>query len=194
MDHENLSAYIKQVSKRIPDEDVPLLISCAQARELRKGEPLLKEGEVCRSFYLVEKGYLRTWYNKDGVAINVNFTFEGDYTTNLKSIKSRQPSEFTIEAGEDALVWIFNLDVIANRFDSHPQMALFIRRITTNLLVASEEHTNLFKLYTPTERYLYIEKNNPKLLQRISLSQIASYLGVTRETLSRIRRKRHDNT
>ena len=191
MDHNTLRDYIKQVSQRIADEDIPLLISCAQGRELKKGEPLLKEGEVCRAFYLVEKGYLRTWYNKDGVIINLNFTFEGDFATNLKSVKTRKASEFTIEAGEDTSVWIFNLDVIAEQFNSHPSIILFIRRLTVNLLIASEEHSNLFKIYTPTERYRFIEKNNPKLLQRISLSQIASYLGVTRETISRIRGKRH---
>jgi hypothetical protein len=58
------------------------------------------------------------------------------------------------------------------------------------MLLASEAHSDLFKIYTPTERYRYIEKNNPKLLQRISLSQMASYLGIARETLSRIRAKK----
>ena len=190
MDQSKLSGYIKQVSNRITDEDIPLLIGCAEVRQLKKGEPLLKEGNVCRAFYLVESGYLRTWYDKDGVPINLNFTFEGNYVANLKSAKDRQPSEFTIEAGEDATVMVFDLDVIAEQFNSHPQIVLFIRRISTHLLIASEEHGNLFKLYTPTERYRYIEENNPQLLQRVSLSQLASYLGVTRETLSRIRGKK----
>ena len=75
MDDKTLHAYIKQVSKNIADEDIPLLISCAINRKLKKGEALLKEGEVCRSFYLVDQGYLRTWYNKDGVIINFEFYF-----------------------------------------------------------------------------------------------------------------------
>ena len=96
---------------------------------------------------------------------------------------------FNIEAGEDASVWVFNLDEITGRYNSHPQIVLFIRRLAIHLSVASEEHSNFFKLYTPTERYRYIEKNKPHLLQRVSLSQLASYLGVARETLSRIRAK-----
>jgi CRP-like cAMP-binding protein len=190
MDHNSFPAYIKKVSGRIADEDIPLLSSCALQRQLKKGEAILKEGEACRSFYLVEKGYLRTWYNKDGVTINLNFTLEGDFTTNIKSIRSHQVSEFTIEAGEDTSVWVFNLDTITNDFNSHPQIVLFIRRLGMHMLLASEEHGNLFKMYTPAERYHYIEKNRPELLQRISLSQMASYLGVTRETLSRIRGKK----
>ncbi len=190
MDHKILEASIKTVSQRTTEEDIRLLVSCAQNRELKKGEVLLKEGEVCRSFYLVEQGYLRTWCNKDGVAINLSFAFEGDFTTNLRSINGRRASELIIEAGEDSIVWVFDLDVILEQFNSHPQMILFIRRLSVQILLAAEEHSNLFKLYTPTERYHYIEKNKPQLLQRISLSQLASYLGVTRETLSRIRGKR----
>ncbi|WP_428327825.1 Crp/Fnr family transcriptional regulator [Mucilaginibacter sp.] len=185
-----LHAYIKQVSKRIADEDLPLLASCAVSRGLKRGELLLKEGEVCREIYLVKSGYLRTYYNKEGELINLNFAFEGDFTTNLQSIRSKQKSDFTIEAGEDSLVWIFNLDKINERFNANPQVISFIRRLAIYILLASEEHSTLFKLYTPTERYRYIEKSKPQLLQRISLSQLASYLGVARETLSRIRAKK----
>jgi CRP-like cAMP-binding protein len=189
MDNQKLAAYIKQVSPNITDGEIPLLISCAANQRLKKGEDALKEGEVCRSFYLVEEGYLRTYYNKDGDAINLNFTFEGDFASNLKSLRGHKPSEVVIEAGEDASVWIFNLDVIMDQFKADPAIVLFIRRLMAHLLVASEEHGHFFKMYTPTERYRYTEKNNPRLLQRVSLSQIASYLGVTRETLSRIRAK-----
>ena len=187
---KEFQAYIKKVSARIPDEDIPSLFKWAQSRDLKKGEVLLREGEVCREFYLVEKGYLRTWYNKDGDPINLNFTFEGDFTTNLKSLNGRLPSELTIEAGEDSRMWVFNLDLRREKYESNPEIVLFYRRLAVHVLLASEEHSNLFKLYTPAERYRYIEQNNPRLLQRISLSQIASYLGVTRETLSRIRGKR----
>jgi CRP-like cAMP-binding protein len=190
MDEQTLEAYIKKVSKGIADEDIPLLASFAQNRTLKKGEVLLREGELCHEFYLVKKGYLRTYYNKDGEAINLNFTFEGDFTANLKSIKSKQLSTFTIEAGEETTIWVFNVDTITAQYNLHSQIVLFVRRLAVHILLASEEHGNLFKIYTPTERYRYIEKNNPQLLQRVSLSQIASYLGVTRETLSRIRNKK----
>ncbi len=172
--NETLQAYIKQVSPKIADEELPLLAACAVARKLRKGEVLLKEGEVCRAFYLVEKGYLRTHYNKDGDVINLNFTFEANFTANLKSINTKLGSEYTIEAGEDTLVWIFNLDTIIPQVSEHPSVSKFIRRLAIHILLVSEEHGNLFKMYTPTERYRHIEKNNPQLLQRVSLSQIAS--------------------
>lgn len=172
------------------EEDVSFLIDSAQHLDIKKGETVLKEGVTCRAFYLVETGCLRTWYNKDGTVINLNFALEGEFATNITSIKKHEPSNLTIDAIEDSSIWIFDLDVMAREHDSHPTLILFVRRLSTHLLVASEEHSNLFKLYTPTERYRYIEEHNPRLLQRISLSQLASYLGVTRETLSRIRGKK----
>jgi CRP-like cAMP-binding protein len=190
MDQTALQSYLKKVSKKISDEDIPFLVEWTHKRELKRGEILLREGEVCRSFYLVEKGHLRTYYNKDGVTINLHFAFEGDYAANLRSATSKQPSEQIIEAGEDTSVWVFNLNLVSATIEDRPQIKNFIRRLALHLLLASEEHSNLFKMYTPTERYRYIEKNNPQLLQRISLSQLASYLGVSRETLSRIRGKR----
>jgi len=186
---KTLHEYINQISK-LSDEDLALLLSCVTKQQLKKGELLLNEGEVCRSFYLVKKGYLRTYYNKNGTTINLNFTFEGGFTSNLKSFKSKQPSEVIIKAGEPASVWIFQTDLISQQFRQHTQLSNFIRRLAIRLLLASEEHSSLFKMYTPAERYHYIEKNRAQLLQRISLSQLASYLGVTRETLSRIRAKK----
>lgn len=188
MDQKALHANITEISA-MSDEDFALLMTCAKLLPLKKGQMLLKEGEVCRAFYLVDMGYLRTYYNKDGVEINLNFTFEGHFSSDLKSIKSKHASEINIEAGENSKVWMIDRDKLSAFYVVNPAIALFVRRLAIRLLLASEEHSNLFKVYTPTERYHYIEKNDPQLLQRISLSQLASYLGVTRETISRIRAK-----
>lgn len=188
MEHEAVYRHIAQMID-LPEEDFAFLMGCARVKHLKKGEPLLKEGELCRAFYLVESGYLRTHYNKEGVPINLNFTLEGNFASNLKSFNHRTPSEVTIEAGEDSTVWVFTVTPLKNELHRYPTIARFIRRLFLRLLLASEEHSHLFKIYTPAERYRYIEQHQPQLLQRISLSQMASYLGVTRETLSRIRGK-----
>lgn len=186
MDQKKLQEHIAQVSN-LSDEDLSLLLTCVTSQTLKRGEKVLEEGEVCHSFYLVDKGHLRTCYNKDGVRINLNFTFEGDFASNLKSLASKDPSELIIEAGEETSVWIFNLYLISADVKQNVHIARFVRQLAIRLLLATEEHSTLFRISTPTERYRHIEKNNPQLLQRISLSQMASYLGVTRETLSRIR-------
>lgn len=161
------------------------------ARRFKKGETVLQEGDVCRAVYFVEEGYLRTYYNKeDGSVVNLNFTFEGEFTSNTKSAINREPSKMSIEAGEDALLWVFDLDKLSPEMKSLPSVSQFIRRTAMQMLVASETRGNLLKIYTPAERYHYIERNIPHILQRVPLSHLASFLGVSRETLSRIRAKK----
>ncbi len=171
----------------MPAEDLNRMIRLVQPKEYAKGQLVVKEGEVCRTFYLVEKGYLRTWYNKEGIPINLNFTLEGQFVSNIKSLKTRQPSEINIEASEDSTLWLFNLDNMPEAWKRHPAMSGFARRVAMHMLLEAQSHSDMCKINTPAERYHYIETHNPALLQRVPLSQLASYLGVTRETLSRIR-------
>ena len=186
MDYGVLKKAIDEVVV-LPEDDFALLCACATRAQLKKGVVLLQEGERCRSFFWVESGYLRTWYDKDGVAINHHFTFEGDFTSIIKSLRDRLPSDLSIATGEDAVVWIIDLDLLPAQVALRPHLARFVKKVAVRLLLAGESHADLLKFNTPAERYRYIEKNNPRLLQRISLSQIASYLGIARETLSRIR-------
>ena len=189
MNEERLLHYIRQITP-ISDEGFAKLASIAAHHTFRKAEHLLEQGHVCKDYYLVDSGYLRTYYHKDGSAINIHFTFEGGFTTVLNSLKDRMPSQFTIEAGEKATVWIFDRKALADLCTASPEVLLFSRRLVSRMLMASEESNNLFKMYTPLERYRYLEKNSPDMLQRVPLSQIASYLGVKRETLSRLRSKK----
>jgi CRP-like cAMP-binding protein len=192
MENNQIFNYIRQISA-LPDQHLALLVKDAVCKVLKKGECLIRQGQVHNDYYLVQSGYLRTFYDKEGVDINIHFTFEGSFTNDLKSLKSRQPSMFTIAAGESTVVWVFNRKALADLCNTSADILLFSRRLLSVLLIRSEEHSSLFKIYTPAERYRYIEKNNPGLLQRVSLSQLASYLGVTRETLSRIRRRSLNN-
>ena len=138
----------------------------------------------------MEKGYLRTYMDKDGLDINTDFTFENNFITNLKSLRSSLPSETTIQAGEASIVYEFDKDVLSELYKASPEIESFGRKLVEQLLIMQEEHTNLFKLFTPTGRYNYLLLNKPQIIQRVSISQLSSYLGIARETLSRIRKKR----
>lgn len=175
----------------LPDSDQGLFNALISHRQFKKGEIILHEGTVCRAIYFVEQGYLRTYLaKKDGSIINLNFTFEGEFTSNLKSAIGRGPSETSIEAGEDSLLWIFDLNKLSPEIKSHPSVGRLIRRITMQMLLDSEARGNLLKIYTPAGRYHYLERKRPHVLQRVPLSHLASFLGVSRETLSRIRAKK----
>jgi CRP-like cAMP-binding protein len=164
------------------------LFAIASRRQLLKGDILLKRGQICKTIFFVEKGYLRTFIDKDGTEINTDFTFENDFTTNLKSLRSSAPSDTTLQAGEPTVIYEFDKDKLLELYNVSQEIESFGRKLLEQLLIAREEHTNLFKMYSPKERYQYLQTAKSQLLQRISLSQLASYLGMARETLSRIRK------
>jgi len=189
MQQEIFVEYVNQVSLLTPS-GVDQLFQIAKPKSLKKGDILLKKGQVCDAYYLVETGFLSTVYDKDGMPAHSNFTFEGSFTCDLQSMKEQMPSLISIEAGEDTSIWQLDSKMLFECGMSAPEIMLFTRRLIGRLQIESAEYDNLIKLNRPAGRYEYIESNNPELLQRISLSQLASYLGITRDTLSRIRKKK----
>ena len=133
---------------------------------------------------------MSTFLDKNCSDVNTDFTFENNFTTNLKSLRLSLPSDTTIQAGEATLLYEFNKEALSNLYKVSPEVESFGRKLLEELLMLQEEHVNLFKIYTPLERYRHLQYNNPELLQRIRLTQLASYLGVARETLSRIRKRK----
>jgi CRP-like cAMP-binding protein len=182
-----LAEKINEISAMSP-ASLQLLRDNSQVQELSKGEFLLKEGQVCRNIYFIEKGQLRTYHIKNGREININFSFENNFVTNLKSFLSHDPSWCYIKANEVTVVWKFNHEQLLSLYRQSCEIESFGRKLLERLLIKQEEHSNLFKLYNPSERYHYMAKYHPRLLQRVSLTQLASYLGISRETVSRIRK------
>ncbi|GAB3924750.1 Crp/Fnr family transcriptional regulator [Larkinella terrae] len=183
-----LETKIKSIANLSP-EALDLLMASTRPKPLEKGRILLREGEVCKTVYYVEKGYLRTYFTKEGNEINTRFAFENDFVTELKSLRSAAPSAYWIQAGEKTVVWEFTKEKLLELYRQSAEIESFGRNLLEQMLVDQEEHGNLFRIYSPAERYQHIVRHSPHLLQRISLSQLSSYLGMARETLSRLRKK-----
>lgn len=173
----------------LSEASIEKLISCVQERVLSKGEYLLEEGKVCKKIYFVETGFLRSFRIKEGNEMNTGFIFENSFTTNLKSLRSGTPSETSIQAAETGVFWEFDKHQLLELYRVSQEIESFGRKIVEILSIRQEEYSNLFTLYDAKERYAYLLKNHPEIIQRVSLSQLSSYLGVARETLSRIRKQ-----
>jgi CRP-like cAMP-binding protein len=171
-------------------ESWELLQSALTQQTFSKNELLLKEGQVCRSLFFIVKGYCKSYYEVDGVVKNTGFSFENEIATNISSFGSAQKSEFNIIACEPLTVIIFDKEKLFKAAQHAPEIETLGRHCIRLFATKQEEFANLFKLYTPQERLEYIETRHAALLQRVSLSQLASFLGVARETLSRIRKRR----
>jgi CRP-like cAMP-binding protein len=173
----------------LAEADLMRFANALHEREVNKGEVLLKEGQVCKQFYFIFKGCMRSFSIENGREANIKFYVEDDMACNFDSFKKEEASQFYIVAMEDCIVYYGIKTEVIPILESDSAFYLFVFRFFQSLYFKEEEHANIFKLLTPEERYRYLLKNYPHYLQRIPVTYLASYLGMSRETLTRIRKK-----
>jgi CRP-like cAMP-binding protein len=150
----------------------------------------LQEGEPCKYLAFVEKGVLRS-YNVDskGVEHIIHFAMEGWWMGDIYSFLSGEPSGYNIDAIEDAELLMITLDGFEQMMVKVPRMERYFRILFQNNIISKERRLISSISYSAEEKYLRLVESSPELLQRIPLNLVASYLGITPETLSRIRKK-----
>jgi CRP-like cAMP-binding protein len=186
---QNLLKYIRSLTP-FSDESWMMLQPALSERHYKKKELMLQEGEICSSLFYIDKGFCKSYYEIEGVIKNTGFFFENEIATNISSFGSGQQSEFNIIACEEIHAVIFDKVKLFELAAKTPEIEKLGRHCIRQFAFRQEEFSNLFKLYTAQERLEYIEAKYPEMLQRISLTQLSSFLGVARETLSRIRKRR----
>lgn len=175
----------------VSDDDFNRLMTVLHEATFDKGEVILREGQVCRRFYYIIKGCIRGFGLEDGKETNLSFYFENEFSSNFLSYRDENPSEVFLVAMEDCHVFYADKMDANPVFESSTSFQAFLFRFFQEEFLEEEEHSNTFKLLSPEERYQFLLDNKPHYLQRIPLTHLASYLGMSRETLSRIRKKNH---
>jgi len=161
-----------------------------EAREIPAKTILLHEGELSQHLYIIKQGCLRMWFNKDGKDITFQFFFEGQAVASMDSFLNNQPSLFTLESIEPSSVLAISkadfehLQQLYPAFRDGFQEMLFQRFRNYSLLFLSRIKD------TPRERYDDLVAHHPRIIQRVPQHYIASYLGITPISLSRIRNRR----
>ena len=185
---EALFNQIKQYCK-LSTELQEGLSSVLQKVELSKGSLIVQEGKTCQHQYFLEKGCVRAFYNLDGKEITYWFAFENNFVTSFFSFITQQPGRENIQLLEDSTLWSVSHTNLQQLYSKHPEMERVGRILLERYYVMLEERfvRNHFK--EARERYENLLATNPDWLQRVPLGHIASYLGITQETLSRIRGK-----
>jgi CRP-like cAMP-binding protein len=147
---------------------------------------LLREGELSQRIFFVKQGVLRLWANNNGDDITLRFCFENEAAS---SFLGNEPSIFTIEALEDSIIMILKISDFKKILDTTPAYKdLFIELLSKRV----SDYAKLFLsriTKSPEERYLDLMNNNPKILLRVPQHYIATYLGITPVSLSRIRNR-----
>lgn len=159
----------------------------------RKIEPrtvLLREGEIANYLHFIKQGCLRMWFNKDGKDITFQFFFEKQAVASIDSLLTKQPSIFTIESIEPTTIISVRKSDFEELFSVYPELKKEFQLMTFRRF---RNYTQLFLSRikdTPKERYDDLIKKNPEIIKRIPQHYIASFLGVTPVSLSRIRNKK----
>lgn len=155
----------------------------------KKGTQLLHNGETCNNFYFVTKGILRSYYYSDSKEVTNWFALENDFATSIYSFISRNHAYECIEALEDTEVEMLSYQSLQEIYATYPETERTGRLIIENYYINLEERVISIQFKTAKERYDRLLVRYPGIILRAPLGTIASYLGITQETLSRIRGK-----
>jgi CRP-like cAMP-binding protein len=176
------------ISKYVPlsEDEKNAIISLNVFHSFKKGTILLKEGEISTEGYFVLKGCVRTYYMIDGEEKTTAFHTEMEGIT-PHSVINKLPSEYYIACVEDSLVTVTNPDMEVEMFAKFPKFETVCRLLSEELLAKKQIDFDEFKTSSPEQRYLNLLQNRPDLIQRVPQYQLASFLGIKPQSLSRLR-------
>lgn len=172
---------------RLSSEAHTALQDCFKQVVLSKNEYLLTEGKICRHLYFLEKGALRGFYNLEGKEITHWFAFEKDFVTSFHSFITQQPAVENIQLLEGSILWSISKETLADLFNRFHEIERLVRIAYEKYYIRLEERFVNAQFKSATERYESLLQQTPHILERVPLGQVASYLGISQETLSRIR-------
>lgn len=178
----NISTYY-QISKAAEEK----LVDALERKIIAKNELLLTEGQVCRHLYFLEKGALRGYYNVDGKEITHWFGFENDFVTSFFSFTTGKPSVENIQLLEGSILWCISKNKLTNLFNEYHEIERLVRIAYEKYYIRLEERFVNAHFKTAKELYENLLQETPHIIEKVSLGYIASYLGISQETLSRIR-------
>lgn len=159
-------------------------------RTLAKGEHLLEAGQVCGAVYFVTTGFFRMYYlSTEGHEVNCRFAGANGFLTDYQSFLAQQPSRYSWQAVQAAEVLALPYALVQRLYSESPRWDHMGRLIAEQVYQQLNERVELLQFYTPTQRYEYVQQHRPDLLTHVSQAQLASYLGVQPESLSRIRHR-----
>ena len=170
----------------LTEDEKNAILSLDIFRSIKKGTTLLKEGQKSQECYFVLKGCIRKYYIIDGEEKTTAFFTEMEELT-PHCVKNNTPSEYFISCVEDTILTVANSDMEVEIFTKNPKFEIMCRILSEELLAKQQINFDEFKTSSPEQRYLNLIKKRPDLIQRVPQHQLASYLGIKPQSLSRLR-------
>ena len=177
--------FFQQKERHIVEKLVSLLFT----KKYKKKECLLREGEVCKEIFYVQKGLLRVYIINEGKEVNTWFVKEGDFITSVSSYHRQKPSEHFIDALEDCEIISIKKSTLVFIMKNNHKAALFATNELFNKLCEYQEQASALRFMNAENRFNYLYEKQADVFNRLSQKQLASFLGVDTTYLSKIRGK-----
>ncbi len=185
--YEDLKQFVNQFAN-LGQEEWEAVMPLIETRELRKNDYFVREGEVARYISFTQSGYLRVFYNHDGDEITRDISPLHTFVTALPSFVSQTPSYEIIQAITDCELFVIYHDNLEFLYDSYSNWQRVGRRVIEEMFVQTQSRIYAFITQPAEVRYKEMMKQFPDIFQHVPLQYIASYLGITSQSLSRLRR------
>ncbi len=170
----------------LTEEEKNAIVSLDIFHSVKKGTILLKEGQKSKESYFVLKGCIRTYYEIDAEEKTTAFYTEMEALT-PPCVITQTPSEYYVSCTEDCILLISNSDMEAEVNAKFPKFESLCKKLSEELLAKERMDFDEFKTSSPEQRYLNLLEKRPDLIQRVPQHQLASYLGIQPQSLSRLR-------
>lgn len=173
----------------LSQEEVEAIVETMTIRQYKKGAVLLKEGQISTEAYFVLEGCVRQYYLVDGVEKTNNFFTEEQWVISMQSFGQRNPSNHYLDCCLDCLLVVGNREKEEQLYKRFPKFETVSRKVMEKVFAEQQEIMSSYTTDTAEQRYLKLLKTRPDLFQKIPQYQIASFIGVKPESLSRIRKR-----
>lgn len=183
---ESLKAFCPQLS----DDELSSFLSKLTFKDLKKKEPFVKAGKTQKEIGFITSGLVRSFYvDNDGIERTVGFYQEGDYATHYHAFLTQAPSRYAIQCLEPTSMALLSFKDMQEIYQQFPCYERYGRLVAEEILKRQQARIESFVFQTAEERYLDFMEHNPALFNRVSLSHLCSFLGIERQTLTRIRQR-----
>jgi len=175
----------------ISEAEEKMILDAFEPIAIKKRKDLLAAGEVCRYVYFITSGAIRSYHvDEKGVEHIFQLRLENSWISDLESFFSRKPSNYYIESIEESTLLRISYERLEALYDEVPKLERYFRILFQRAYINALQRLNSTMWDTAEERYNEMIRENCTILQRVPQTYIASYLGITPESLSRIRKKK----
>lgn len=175
--------------KKFDENEIAAIVENTQVESFKKGTIILKEGKICHKCFFVLQGCLRQYQLVNGEEKTTGFFVEGQAAVLYSSYLERKPSEYYLSCVEDCVLITGSREQEQKLHAKYPKLEYLTHTLMPQDHARAEERIAMLSHCNPEERYLRLSETQPGLLNRVPLYYIASYLGVTPESFSRIRKR-----